>query len=283
MQSSLAVTAVLMGLVGGPHCVAMCGAACAGLAQAAGPRQRLALIAFQIGRLVGYSVLGAVAAGGMQALGWLTRQSAALRPVWSMLHVAAMLLGLLLMLQARQPVWLDQSARRLWQRIRHFHDRRTRSAPWIIGALWAVSVLVEIAWFFLQGRLMRLASMTRWLLVCSWVAVVRMALIAGAADWIVVLIAAQCLHAFTFADHHTACIAVVSHHFPGRLRARGQALFTVIGYGLGGLLGVLVGGALITRLGYEGLYAAATVLALLAAGCAWRMQALERSAGLAVD
>ncbi|MFM2240556.1 MAG: hypothetical protein RJA69_1930 [Pseudomonadota bacterium] len=138
MQSSLAVTAVLMGLAGGPHCVAMCGAACAGLAQAAGPRRRRALITFQIGRLVGYSVLGAVAAGGMQALGWLTVQSAALRPVWSMLHVAAMLLGLLLMLQARQPVWLDQSARRVWQRVRAFHDRRTRSAPWIIGALWAL-------------------------------------------------------------------------------------------------------------------------------------------------
>ncbi|NDF63647.1 MAG: sulfite exporter TauE/SafE family protein, partial [Betaproteobacteria bacterium] len=137
MQSSLAVTAVLMGLVGGPHCVAMCGAACAGLAQAAGPRQRHALIAFQIGRLVGYSVLGAAAAGGMQALGWLTLQSAALRPVWSMLHVAAMLVGVWLMLQARQPIWLDQSARRLWQRVRQFHDRRTRSAPWIIGALWA--------------------------------------------------------------------------------------------------------------------------------------------------
>ena len=137
MQSSLAVTAVLMGLVGGPHCVAMCGAACAGLAQAAGPRRGQALIAFQIGRLVGYSVLGAAAAGGMQALGWLTLQSAALRPVWSMLHVAAMLVGVWLMLQARQPVWLDQSARRLWQRVRQFHDRRTRSAPWIIGALWA--------------------------------------------------------------------------------------------------------------------------------------------------
>jgi PPP family 3-phenylpropionic acid transporter len=149
----------------------------------------------------------------------------------------------------------------------------------VIGALWAVSVLVEIAWFFLQGRLMRLASMTRWLLVCSWVAVVRMALIAGAADWVVLLIAAQCLHAFTFAAHHTACIAVVSHHFPGRLRARGQALFTVMGYGLGGLLGVLAGGAVITRLGYEGLFGAAAVLALLAAGCAWRMEVLERAGG----
>lgn len=138
MQSSLAVTAVLMGLAGGPHCVAMCGAACAGLAQAAGPRQRQALTAIQIGRLAGYSTLGAVAAGSMQVLGWLTIESASLRPVWTLLHVAAMLLGLLLMLQARQPVWLDHSARRLWQRVRAFHDRRGRSAPWIMGALWAL-------------------------------------------------------------------------------------------------------------------------------------------------
>ena len=138
MQSSLAVTAMLMGLAGGPHCVAMCGAACAGLAQAAGPGSRQALTAFQVGRLLGYSALGAVAAGGMRALGWLTVQSAAIRPVWSMLHVAAMLLGLLLMWQARQPVWLEQSARRLWQRVRAFHDRHARSAPWVVGMLWAL-------------------------------------------------------------------------------------------------------------------------------------------------
>jgi PPP family 3-phenylpropionic acid transporter len=50
-----------------------------------------------------------------------------------------------------------------------------------------------------------------------------------------------------------------------------------MGYGLGGLLGVLAGGALITRLGYEGLFIAAAVLALLAAVCAWRMEALERT------
>jgi sulfite exporter TauE/SafE len=74
----------------------------------------------------------------MQVLGWLTLQSAAIRPLWSFLHVAAMLLGLLLMWQARQPVWLDRSARRLWQRVRTFHDQHARSAPAIIGLLWAL-------------------------------------------------------------------------------------------------------------------------------------------------
>ena len=39
MQSSLALTALMMGVVGGPHCVAMCGAACAGIGQAAGDRR----------------------------------------------------------------------------------------------------------------------------------------------------------------------------------------------------------------------------------------------------
>lgn len=138
MQSSLAVTAVLMGLAGGPHCVAMCGAACAGLAQAAGLRHRQALTAFQLGRLMGYSVLGAVAAGGMQALGWLTIHSAAIRPLWSLLHVAAMMLGLWLILQARQPVWLERPARRLWQRVRTFQEGHARLAPWVVGMLWAL-------------------------------------------------------------------------------------------------------------------------------------------------
>ncbi|PUE13998.1 sulfite exporter TauE/SafE family protein [Limnohabitans sp. MMS-10A-178] len=90
MQTSLALTALVMGLAGGPHCVAMCGAACAGMGQVAGTQQSRALLSFQGGRLLGYSLMGGVAAFSVQALGWLTLESAALRPVWSMLHVAAL-------------------------------------------------------------------------------------------------------------------------------------------------------------------------------------------------
>ena len=138
MQSSLAITTLLMGLAGGPHCVAMCGAACAAMAQAAGARRGQALTAFQLGRLLGYSLLGALAAASVQGLGWLTTQSAAIRPVWTLLHLAAMALGVLLMLQARQPAWLDQAARRLWAKVRAFNDRYGRAAPWMVGMLWAL-------------------------------------------------------------------------------------------------------------------------------------------------
>lgn len=146
----------------------------------------------------------------------------------------------------------------------------------MIGLLWAVSVLVEIVWFFLQGRLLRAMAMTRWLWVCGAAAVLRMALTGGAADWLVALFIAQVLHALTFATHHTACIAMVTQHFPSRLRGRGQALFTVIGYGVGGVVGVIAGGAIASRWGFEVLFGVATVVSVLGTWCAWRTDRLAR-------
>jgi PPP family 3-phenylpropionic acid transporter len=143
-----------------------------------------------------------------------------------------------------------------------------------IGALWAVSVLVEIAWFYLQGRLLGRWPMEHWLLVCGAATVVRMALIGGLGDWIVALVLAQVLHALTFASHHTACIAMVTKHFPGRMRGRGQALFTVIGYGVGGVSGVLAGGAIAERFGFAAMFWVATGLALLGTACAARVRHL---------
>jgi sulfite exporter TauE/SafE len=137
MQSSLALTALLMGLAGGPHCVAMCGAACAGIGQAAGPRKNSALLSFQLGRIVGYSLLGGLAAASMQGLGWLTVQSAALRPVWSLFHVAAIVLGLALMWNAQQPVWLESAGRKIWMHARRL-GAGAGGAPLILGTLWAL-------------------------------------------------------------------------------------------------------------------------------------------------
>lgn len=137
MQGSLAATALLMGLVGGPHCVAMCGAVCAGIGRAAGAHKTTAQWTFQVGRLLGYSALGAVAAASLQGVGWLSTQSAALRPVWTLFHVAAMVLGLALLWRARQPVWLEVSARRIWGKARAFNVSWGCGAPLVIGALWA--------------------------------------------------------------------------------------------------------------------------------------------------
>lgn len=137
MQTSLALTALLMGVAGGPHCIAMCGAACAGIGRAAGERKISALWLFQAGRMASYAALGAVAAASMQGLGWLTTQTTVMRPVWTMFHGAVMMMGLVLVLLARQPVWLDNTARSVWGKVRSFHARWGRGAPLAFGALWA--------------------------------------------------------------------------------------------------------------------------------------------------
>ncbi len=141
MTLSLALTALLMGLVGGPHCIAMCGAACAGIGMSAGEqtkRQAGAMALFHLGRVLGYALLGGIAAAAMQALGWLTVNSAAVRPVWSMVHVAAVALGLVLLVMGRQPLWLERSARGIWNRLRSMQQRRGVLGPVLVGMMWAL-------------------------------------------------------------------------------------------------------------------------------------------------
>ena len=125
MLFSMAWTALVMGLVGGPHCVAMCAAPCAAVVGAGTGtttllpppqrQQRLRVAAYHLGRLLGYASIGALAAVAMQNMAWLTTQSAALRPVWTLLHVGVLAWGLMMVVLARQPAWVERAGRGLWQ------------------------------------------------------------------------------------------------------------------------------------------------------------------------
>jgi len=138
MFESMLLSALLMGLVGGPHCIAMCGAACAGIAHAGEPRRVRALLTFQFSRLIGYSLLGAVAAGTVQGLAVLGQHTAIIRPLWTLMHVAALFLGLMLLLQARQPAFIDGWAQGLWRRARPVLNKLGPKAPAVLGVGWAL-------------------------------------------------------------------------------------------------------------------------------------------------
>ena len=142
----------------------------------------------------------------------------------------------------------------------------------VIGLMWALSVAIEIGWFVTQGRWLPRISLAGWLVLAAALMAVRMALTAGAAQVWPLLALAQALHAITFAAHHTVCIAWISEHFPGRLRGRGQALYSVLGYGVPGVLGGVAGGALSSRFGLASVFWLAAGCALLALGCALRLR-----------
>ncbi len=108
MDQALLLSAVLMGLAGTPHCLAMCGAACTA---ATGGGARRGLLPFHLGRLLAYSAAGAVAAASVGSLAALGQAVAALRPLWTLVHMAALALGFFLLWQGRQPAWMERLGR----------------------------------------------------------------------------------------------------------------------------------------------------------------------------
>jgi sulfite exporter TauE/SafE len=103
---ALAGAAALMGLAGLPHCAAMCAAPCTALTGGSRASQPL----FQAARVAGYAVAGAVAAWGVGALREGLALSAALRPLWTLLHLLALAFGLWMLAQGRWPAWMQRTS-----------------------------------------------------------------------------------------------------------------------------------------------------------------------------
>ncbi len=109
MDAALVGSALLMGLAGTPHCAVMCGAPCAALSQ--GSARSAAHAGFHVGRLLSYSAAGAVAASSVSLMAQWGQTVAWLRPLWLLLHLGALALGLYLLWKARQPAWLSALGR----------------------------------------------------------------------------------------------------------------------------------------------------------------------------
>lgn len=139
-----------------------------------------------------------------------------------------------------------------------------------IGLVWSVAVAAEVLWFWSQGRWFARLSAHRWLLVAALVTSLRFATVAAFGAIPLALALAQCTHAITFAAQHTACIDVVNRHFAGRARGRGQALYTVLGYGFPGVIAGLAGGAIVEAAGYAAVFWVASGAGLISAWCASR-------------
>jgi len=144
MDVALVTSALLMGLAGGPHCAAMCGAAHGAIAQQGGKaRFTETMLALQAGRVAGYAAAGALMAASVASLGVMQEAAPLLRPLWTMAQVGAIALGVWLAWKARAPAWLSLTSRpatRLLnaQPIRVFRRLPAGARAGLAGACWAV-------------------------------------------------------------------------------------------------------------------------------------------------
>lgn len=121
----------------------------------------------------------------------------------------------------------------------------------VIGILWAVGVLCEILMFVVMPKLTARLSLKQILLLSLMLAVLRFAMIGLGTSSLTILLLAQTLHAATFGSFHVASVAIVHRYFKGKHQAKGQAIYSSVGYGLGGTIGGISGGYALQYLGGE--------------------------------
>ena len=108
MEGALYVSAIGLGLAGAPHCVVMCAAPCAA---ATAPGRLSQVLGFQFARICSYALAGGLAAASVNSIQALGVLSPVFKPLWLLVHLAALLLGLWLLVYGRQPLWIERLGR----------------------------------------------------------------------------------------------------------------------------------------------------------------------------
>jgi len=140
----------------------------------------------------------------------------------------------------------------------------------LAGWLWALGVVCEIGIFIWMSRLYRAYTLRQILVASTLLAALRFVVIGWGADSVVLLLAAQTLHAASFGSFHAAAIGVVHKLFRGRHQARGQAIYGSLAYGFGGTIGGLASGYAWSGLGAGLTFTLSGVCALAAAAVLWK-------------
>lgn len=140
----------------------------------------------------------------------------------------------------------------------------------IVGLLWTLGVVAEIGVFLVMPQFMQKVSLRQMLLLCFTLAILRFVLIGWCVDSLGVLVFAQLLHGATFGAHHVATMTALHHWFPPAQQARAQAIYGSVAYGIGGLMGGLLAGALWESIGAALTFSVSAALALLGFGLVWR-------------
>lgn len=132
-----------------------------------------------------------------------------------------------------------------------------------IGFAWTIGVLAEIVLFRVQRPLFEHFGALPLLGASLAVAALRFALIGWGGDSLLLVVAVQLMHAVTFGVHHSAAMALLHRWFDERQQGRAQALYTTVGFGLGGSSGGIAAGWLWVHVGPEAAFQGAAAVAAL--------------------
>jgi MFS transporter, PPP family, 3-phenylpropionic acid transporter len=162
---------------------------------------------------------------------------------------------------------LIQSSHALYYSFGSLNWRAQGVSDGVIGALWSVGVVAEVALFAISGRVIAFCGTARLLMLAGLAATVRWGFMAlDPPLWATAVL--QTLHALSFGAAHLAAIHFLTHAVPEDRAATAQGLYAAVVAGL--VLGsvTIASGPLYRNFVGEA-YAAMAVLALIGAGSAF--------------
>ena len=133
------------------------------------------------------------------------------------------------------------------------------------GLLWSLGVFAEILIFLWMSRLQKRVSLRGLLLWSLLLSTVRWLMIADGVDYLPVVLGAQLLHAASFGIAHVVAIQLLHRYFGEHRQSMGQALYSSLSFGFGGMIGSYYSGYFWDLLGGEAVF----VMASGACGLAW--------------
>jgi len=139
----------------------------------------------------------------------------------------------------------------------------------LIGQLWALGVIAEVGVFMVMHRLVPQFGLRNLLLMSVLLTALRWWLIGSYPDSLAILLIAQLFHAASFGIFHGVAILLIHRYFVGRHQGRGQALYSSVSFGAGGMVGSLYAGYTWDSLGATASYQIAVALSLLSLAVAW--------------
>jgi len=137
-----------------------------------------------------------------------------------------------------------------------------------IASLWVVGVAAEIVLMAYGGTWLQRLPLHACLRVCFLLAALRwlgIAMVESLA-WLIVF---QLLHAASFAAFHVASITGISRISPAAQHITTQGWFAAMGFGLGGMLGIMLAGQVVGIVSIQAAFLLSALIAL-AGVCLYR-------------
>ncbi len=147
-----------------------------------------------------------------------------------------------------------------------------------VGALWALGVIAEIGLFLVLPQITLRLGFWPLFLAAFAAAAVRFVLLGWLAESLWVVVVAQVMHALTFGLYHGSAVQLINGWFGQRAPALGQALYSSLSFGFGGMVGSALAGFLWEEAGPAWAFTGAAVAAAVGGALAWSSREASRCA-----